>query len=134
MIPRPSPTAPTPSSPSAAAGPPSESGPAATHRIADSVEWERSLFLQPARLAEARRLETSRSQRWSGLLLAGLAALAVGVGDVRAEVDIPATSQDASTTFDYWAWLASWLGGSTEDEAATQQDNDEGTTDPGEGD
>jgi hypothetical protein len=134
MIRRHSSTAPTLKSPTTEAGPQPESGSIGTNGIADEAEWERALFLQPTRLAEARRHDAAQSHRWSGLLLAGLAALAVGVGDVRAADDIPTTGEDSSIAFDYWAWLASWFDGSTENESSLQQKNDEGTTDPGEGD
>ena len=133
MIRRLSSTTPALKSPAAEAGlQPERSAVSATSSVNDA-EWERSLFLQPARLAEARRHEAARSQRWSGLLLAGLAALAVGVGDVRAEDDLASQGKESSTAFDYWAWLTSWFGEPAQDETTAQQKNDEGTTDPTEG-
>ena len=100
---------------------------------ADDTEWERALFLQPARLAEARRHETGRLQRWSGLLLAGLAALAVGVGDIRAEDGVAPSGEESTVKFDYWTWLASWFGEPAPDESQVLQKNEEGNGDPTEG-
>lgn len=121
-------------SPANEAGCHTERGSIAKRSSIDEAEWERSLFLQPARLAEARRQATARSRRWSGLLLAGLAALTVGIGEVRATDALAATAEESTTALDYWELLASWLGQPTEKEETAELKNGEGTTDPGEGD
>ena len=97
-------------------------------------DWERELFLQPTRLAEAKRLQPGPN-RWNGLLLAGLACLAIMSSDVRAEESVTqvATGEDSGDVgFDYWEWLEAWWNG----ESSTEMRKDgsgSGSGDPGGG-
>lgn len=94
----------------------------------EAREWERTLFLQPLRLAESRQSLPS-VRRWGGLLLAGLAGLAVLVGEVRAETvtDEVRHSSETDESTNFWAWLLDAMG---EDEDTYQTNNGDPTGDP----
>jgi hypothetical protein len=112
------------------ARPSSEPFAAKDHAAHDEIERDRAIFLQPARLDEARRRLPVAGRRWGGLLIAGLAALAIGVGEVRAESE---PVLDESAEVDYWAWLLAWFDDGADSEAIAMRKNEDGTSDPGEG-
>lgn len=91
-------------------------------------EWERSLFLVPQQLSEARR-RSGAGRGVGGLLLASVLGVAILVGDVRGEE--PPTSDGAASEsqdagIDYWAWLQDWINGgpSTDSQKSGGSSND----------
>lgn len=91
-------------------------------------EWERSLFLVPQQLNEARR-RISAGRGVGGLLLASMLGVAILVGEVRGEE--PPTSDSAASEsqdagIDYWAWLQDWINGgpSTDSQKSGGSSND----------
>jgi len=92
-------------------------------------EWERSLFLVPQHLDEARR-RISAGRSVGGVLLASVVGVAVLVGAVRAEeppTSAPTASESEDTGVDYWTWLQDWINGRP---STDSQDNDGSSNDP----
>lgn len=83
----------------------------------DRQDWERALFLHPQLALDAAR-SGLRGRRIGGLLLAGLAALAVTVGEARAAGPGEATEARIEASdggVDYLRWLLEMLFGTSSD-------------------